>query len=180
MKVVKNNQNANDAHHIIVNNNEIIENLKEFVYLGTLITSNYDDTKEIRRRLCIARSTMVSLTNIWKDKSITITTKKRLLHTLVFSIASYGSECWVLKNIDKKKIEGFELWCFHRLLRISWTEKKTNEWVLNKADVSERLLTTINHSKMAFIGHILRGKDITSDLLLGMAYGTRGERKSQG
>ena len=38
-------------------------------------------------------------------------TKNRLLHTLVFSIASYGSECWVLNNMDKKKIEAFELWC---------------------------------------------------------------------
>ena len=140
MKIVKNNQTAKDADHTTVSNNEIIENVKEFVYLGTLITNNYDDTKEICRRLCIARSAVVSLTNIWKDKSINVTTKKRLLHTLVFSIASYGSECWVLKNIDKKKIEAFELWCYCRLLRISWTEKKTNEWILNKMDVRERPL----------------------------------------
>ena len=144
MKRVKNNQNTKDADHIIVNNNEIIENVKEFVYLGALITNNYDDTKEIRRRLCIARSVMVSVTNIWKDKSISITTKKRLLHTLLFSIASYGSECWVLKNMNKKKIEAFELWCYRRLLRISWTDKKTNDWVLNKMNVSKRLLATIS------------------------------------
>ena len=71
----------------------------------------------------------------------------------------------MLKNIDKKKIEAFELWCYRRLLRISWTEKKTNEWILNKMDVSERLLTTINRRKMAFVGHRLRGKDITSDFI---------------
>ena len=105
MKIVKNNQTAKDADHITVSNNEIIENVKEFVYLGTLITNNYDDTKEIRRRLCIARSAMVSLTKIWKDKSITITTKKRLLYTLVFSIASYGSECWVLKIYTRRRLE---------------------------------------------------------------------------
>ena len=80
---------------------------------------------------------MVSLTYIWKNRSVTVTTKKRLLHTLVFSIASYGSECWVLKNMDKKKIEAFELWCYRRLLRIGLTDKKTNDWVLNK-----RLLAT--------------------------------------
>ena len=72
------------------------------------------------------------------------------------------------------KIRAFELWCYRRLLRINWTEKKTNEWLLKKMDASERLLKTINRRKMAFIGHILRGKDITSDLLLGMVYGTRG------
>ena len=107
-------------------------------------------------------------------QSITITTKKRLLHTLVFSIGSYGSECWLSKNIDKRKIEAFESWYYRRLLRISWTEKKTDEWILNKMDVSERLLTTINRRKMTFVGHILRGKDITSDILLRMVYGMRG------
>ena len=45
MKIGKNNQNTNDADHSIVNKNELIENVKEFVYLGTLITNNYDDTK---------------------------------------------------------------------------------------------------------------------------------------
>ena len=114
-------------------------------------------------------------TSIWKDKSITITAKKRLLHTIVFSIASSGSECWVLKNIDRKKIEAVELWCYRRLFCICWTEKKTKEWILNKMDVSQRLLTTINcRRKMGFIGHTLRRKDITRDLLLGMVYCTRG------
>ena len=68
-----------------------------------------------------------------------------------------------VENVDKKKIEAFKLWCYRRLLRISWTEKKTNEGILNTMDVSERLLTTINHRKMAFIGQIVKGKDITSD-----------------
>ena len=97
LQIVKNNKNTEDADHSTVNKNELIENVKEFVYLGALIANNYDDTKEIRQQLCIARGAMVSLTSIWKDRSITITTKKRLLHTLVFSIASNGSECWVLK-----------------------------------------------------------------------------------
>ena len=87
MKIVRKSQNTKDGDRII-DNNELSENVKEFVHLGTLITNNYDDTKEIRRRLCIARSAMVSLINIWKDKSITITTKKRVLHILINSIAS--------------------------------------------------------------------------------------------
>ena len=85
----------------------------------------------------------------------------------------------MLKNIDKKKIEAFELCCYRPLLRISWTEKKTNEWILNKMDVSERLLTTINRRKMAFVGHILRGKGITNDLLLGMVYGMGGRGRPE-
>ena len=50
MKIIRSNQNTRDAD-LVVNNNEKIENVKEVVHLGTLITNNYDDTKEIRRRL---------------------------------------------------------------------------------------------------------------------------------
>ena len=92
---------------------------------------------------------MISLVNVLKDRAISVTTKKRLLKSLVFSIAIYGSECWVLKTTDKKKIISFELWCYRRLLRIKWTDRKTNEYVLSKIGTSERLLTTIVKRKMA-------------------------------
>ena len=149
MKIGKNNLNG-EAEHIIIDNNERIENVDEFVYLGALITNDYDDTKEIRRRLCIARNAMVSLTKIWKDKSITISTKKRLLQSLVFSIASYGSECWVLKSSYKKKIEAFELWCYRRLLRISFTERKTNEWILGKDGGKRKVINHTESQKNGF------------------------------
>ena len=77
--------------------------MSEIVYLGSLITDNYDDTKEIKRRLCIARNAMVSLTKIWKDKSISLRMEKRLLQSLVFSIASYRSEYWALKKGGQKE-----------------------------------------------------------------------------
>ena len=99
--------------------------------------------------------------------------QKRLLQSLVFSIATYGSECWVLKTSDKKRFEAFELLCFRRLLRISWTDKKTNAWTLENINCKERLLTTINKRKMSFIGHILRSDLLEKDLLVGSVYGNR-------
>jgi len=69
---------------------------------------------------------MISLVNVWKDRAMSITTKKRLLLSLAFNIATYESECLVLKTADKKKINSFELWCYQRLLQIKWTDKKTN------------------------------------------------------
>ena len=116
---------------------------------------------------------MISLVKIWKDRAISITTKKRLLTSLVFSIATYESECWILKTTDEK-INSFELWCYRRLLRINWTDKKTNEYVLGKIGTSERLLTTIVKRKIAFVGHIFRKGDICDDLLTGTVYGKRG------
>ena len=101
-------------------------------------------------------------------------TRKRLLGTLVFSVYSYGSECWVLKKSDEEKIKAFEMWCYRRLLRISWTEMRSNEWVLEKMDCEERLLTTINRRKMTFVGHVLRYKDISCDLFMDIECGNIG------
>ena len=103
MKICRKPNNDEELNFITVNKKRI-ENVKEFIYLDSLITNNFDDTKEIRRRLCIAKTAMISLTQIWKDKGISTETKKRLLGSLVFSIASYGSECWVLKKSNEKKI----------------------------------------------------------------------------
>jgi len=149
--------------------------VKNFVCFGAVITENYDDSKEIKRHIAIVKNAMISLEKVWKDRAISITTKKRLLKSLVFNTATYGSECWVLKTTDKKKINSFELWCYRRLLRIKWTDKKTNEYVLSKIGTSERLLTTIVKRKMAFVGHLFRKGNICTDLLIGAVYRKRGK-----
>ena len=138
-----------------------------------MITENYDDSKESKRRN--AKNAMISLVNVWKDRAISISTKKRLLKSLVFSIASYGSECWGLKTTDKNKISSFELCCYRRLLRIKQTDEKTNGYVLSKIGTSERLLTTIVKRKMAFGGRVFRKDNIFKDLLIGAVYGKRGK-----
>ena len=103
MKICIKTKNDEELNFITVNKKRI-ENVKELIYLDSLITNNYDHTKEIRRRLCIAKNAMNLLTHIWKDKGILTGKKKRLLGTLVFSIANYGSECWVLKkSVEEKK-----------------------------------------------------------------------------
>ena len=86
----------NNDEHVTING-MIVENVKEFIYLGAVLTNTYDDSPEIKRRITIAKNATIALNNIWKDRSITLRTKLRLLNSLVFPIASYGSECWVLK-----------------------------------------------------------------------------------
>ena len=99
----------NKRDNILVNGQDI-ENVKYLVYFGAMITKNYEDSKEIKRRITIARRAMISLVNVWNDRTISTITKKRLLEYLVFNIDTYESECWVLKKTDKKKINSFELW----------------------------------------------------------------------
>lgn len=74
----------------------------------------WNDSEEIRR------NQRVALGDIWRDRSVSIMTKKRLLHSLLFSFAIYCSDCTVLKAPDGKRLESFELWCYRRSLRVSW------------------------------------------------------------
>ena len=94
------------------------EIVKEFKYLGALITDNYDDTKEIRK-IAIEKLATVSLSKIWKDKFISKRTKIRLLRSLVFPIATYASKYWAMKKNDRARIHLSEIWACRRLLRVS-------------------------------------------------------------
>ena len=147
-----------EKHQNIWIDSEKVENVKQFTYLGAVLTDSYDDTPEMKRTIAIAQNAVVSLTKIWKDKGISLITKERLLSSLLFSIASCGSECWALKESDKKRIESLELWSYRRVLRISWTTKTSNEEVLRKMQPDLRLLDSILQRKLGLVGHILKGK----------------------
>ena len=153
---------------------ETVKTVTKFKYLGAIFTSNGDDSTEVKRRICIAKNATVALSKIWKDKNISLDTKKQVPQTHVFPIESYGAECWVLKASDKKRLESFEMWCYRRVLRISWTEKITNEEVLEKINCERRLINILDSRKLTFIGHQLR-KGYTSEktLLLGSVHGKR-------
>ena len=163
----------NDETPITINE-YAVENVIQFIYLGAVFTNTYDDSLEIKRRIAIAKNATIALTNIWKNRSITLRTKLRLLNSLVFPVASYGSECWVLKKKDQKRIGSFELWCYRRVLRISWTEKKTNDEVLRRINCNDRLLDILNKRKLKFVGHVMRSESLGKNLLTGMVLGNRG------
>ena len=93
-------------------NGQNVESMKNFVYFGVMITEHYDASRKSKRSNIISKNAIISLVKIWKHRAISITTKKRLLTSLVFSIATYESECWILETTDKKKINSFELWCY--------------------------------------------------------------------
>ena len=104
---------------------EIIENVTEFVYLGSLLTSDNSCTKEIRRRINKAKEIMAGFNNIWRSKTMSHGIKKRILETCVFSTALYACETWTLKMEDKQRILAFEMYCYRRILQINWAQKIT-------------------------------------------------------
>ena len=93
-------------------------------------------SKEIRKRLVMAKSIVQSMLNIWKSSGVSTKLKLWLLHATAFAVASYGCESWNFTEIDGEKIFSFEMRCYIRLLRVSWTEKRTHQWVLDKIGTS--------------------------------------------
>ena len=110
-----------DQREMVVDRKHI-EVVSHFIFLGSLITKDGFCEKEIRRRLAMGRSAMGGLTNIWKYRGITLRTKSRLVKALVFPIVLYGAESWTMR----KMIDAFELWCWRRLLRVTWIDRKIN------------------------------------------------------
>ena len=92
--------------------------VQSYIYLGTLITNSGGCVEEVKRRMAMARTAMDRLKKIWKNKNITKAIKIRLVQTLVFPIFVYTAETWTLRQVEKKKIDALEMWCWRRMLGV--------------------------------------------------------------
>ncbi|GFN82103.1 endonuclease-reverse transcriptase [Plakobranchus ocellatus] len=117
---------------------EEIERVKSFEYLGARIEANGKTTPEIRRRLAMATAKLQKMEKIWKGQDVH--TKVRILKSIIFPTEKYGCEAWIINKTDSKRITAFELKCYRKILRISWTEKIRNEEVLIKIGTKTPIL----------------------------------------
>ena len=75
---------------------------------------------------------MTNLESIFKSRDITLPTKARLVKAMVFPVVMYGCENWTVKKAERQRIDGFELCCWRRLLRVPWTARKSNQSFLKE------------------------------------------------
>ena len=87
---------------------------------------------EIKRRLLLGRKVMTNLDSILKSRDITLSTKVRLVKAMVFPVVMYGCESWTVKKAEHQRIDTVELWRWRRLLRVSWTARKSNQSILKE------------------------------------------------
>ena len=152
----------------------VIEEVNEFDYLGSLITKTGDGNKEVRRRLGMATKKLKSMSNLWKGNDET--TKLKFLRSLIFPIATYGSETWSMNKEAEQKINAFEMRCYRKILRVQWTEKRTNVSILQQlGNIPENwLLNSIMRQKMNFFGHTKRHDSLEREIFEGIIEGRRG------
>ena len=109
-----------------------VETVPDFIFLGSKITADGDCSHEIKRGLFLGRKVMTKLDSIFKSRDITLPTKVRLVKAMVFPVVMYGCESWSSKKAEHRIIDAFELWYWRRLLRVPWTARRSNQFILNE------------------------------------------------
>ena len=99
----------------------------DFIVLVSKITANGDCSYEIKRCLLLVRKVTTNLDSILKSRDITFPAKVHLVKAMVFPVVMYGCERWTIKNFEHRRVDGFELWCWRRLLRVPWTARRSNQ-----------------------------------------------------
>ena len=100
--------------------------------MGSKITADGDCSHEIKRHLLLGRKAMTNLDRLFKSRDITLSIKVRLVKATVFPVVMYGCESWTIKKAKCRRIDAFELWCWRRLLRVSWTARRSNQLILKE------------------------------------------------
>ena len=130
-----------------------------FIYLGSKITADGDCRHEIKRHLFLGRKVMTNLDSIWKSRDITLPTKVHLVKAMVFPVVMYGCESWTVKKAEYQRIDAFELWCWRKLLRVTWTARRSNQSILKEFSPRCSLEVLMLTLKLQYFGHLMRSVD---------------------
>ena len=109
-----------------------MEEVTDFLFLGSKITADGDCSHEIKRRLLLGRKAMTNLDSILKSRDITLLTKVCIVKSMVFPVVMYGCESWTIKKAEHKRVDAFELWYWRRLLRVPWTARRSSQSILKE------------------------------------------------
>ena len=106
---------------------------------------------------------MTNLDSIFKSRDITLPTKVRLVKTMVFPVVMYGCESWTVKKAEHRRIDAFELWCWRRLLRVPWTARRSNQFILKEISPECSLEGLMLKLKLQYVGHLIQRTDPEKD-----------------
>ena len=138
---------------------ETVETVSDFIFLGSRVTADGDCSHEIKRHLLFGRKVMTNLDGIFKSRDITLSTKVHLVKAMVFPVVMYGCESWTVKKAECQRIDAFELWCWKRLLRVSWAARRSNQSILKEINPGISLEGMMLKLKLQYFGHLMQRVD---------------------
>ena len=145
-----------------------METVTDFIFLGFKITVNGHCSHEIIRCLLLGRKAMTNLDSMLKSRDITLPTKVCIVKTMVFPVVMYGCESWTIKTAERWRIDTFELGCWRRLLRVLWTERRSNQSMLKEINPEYSLEGLMLKLKLQYFGHLMgRASSVEKTLMLG-------------
>ena len=145
--------------------------VSDFIFLGSKITADGDSSHEIKRHLLLGRKVMTNLDSILKSRDITLSTDVHLVKASVFPVVMYGCESWNIKKAESRRID---LWYWRRLLRVPWTERRSNQSILKEISPGCSLEGLMLKLKLQYFGHLVQTADsLKKTLMLGNIEGRR-------
>ena len=135
-----------------------VETVSDFIFLVSKITADGDCSHEIKRHLLLGRKVITNLDSILKIRDITLPTKVHLVKAMVFPVVMYGYERWTIKK-PERRIDAFELWCWRRLLRVPWTTRRSNQFILKETSPECSLEGLMLKLKLQYFGHLMGRAD---------------------
>ena len=149
------------------------------LFWGLQITADGDCSHEIKRCLLLGRKVMTDLESTLKSRDITVPTNLRLVMAMGFPVVMHGCESWTVKKAEHRRVDAFELWCWRRLLRVSWTVRRSNQSILKEISPGCSLERLMLRLKLQYFGHLMRRVDSFEETLMLGGIGGRRRRGRQ-
>ena len=157
---------------------ETVETVSDFILGGSKTIADGDCSHEIKRCLPLGRKVMTNLDSILKSRDITLTTKVHLVKAMVIPVVMYRCESWTAKKAEDRRIDAFELWCWRRLLKVPWTARRPNQFILKETSPGCSLEGVMLKLKLQYFGHLMgRVDSLEKTLMLGGIGGRRRGRQ---
>ena len=122
---------------------------------------------------------MTNLDSILKSRHIILPTKVCLVKAIVFPVVTYGCESWTIKKAECQRIDAFELWCWRRLLRVPWTARRSNQFILKEISPGCSLEVLMLKLKFQYFGHLMQRVDSFEKTLMLERLTAGGERETE-
>ena len=135
---------------------ETMETVTDFILGGSKITADGDCSHEIKRCLFLGRKIMTNLDSILKSRDIALPTKVCLVKAMVFPVVMYGCESWTIQKAEHQRIDAFERWCWRRLLRVPWTARRSNQYILKEISPKYSLEGLMLKLKRQYFGYLMQ------------------------
>ena len=153
---------------------ETMETVRDFILGGSRITADGDCSHEIKRCLLLRTKAMTNLDSILKSRDITLPTKVCLVKAMVIPVVMFGCESWTIKKSECQRNNAFELWCWWRLLRVSWTVRRSNQSILKEISPEYPLEGLMLKLKRQYFVHLMqKSNSLEKTLMLEKTEGGR-------